>query len=79
MGKEFYGESILRLAIFPIGSPPPPRSRACTGFLKGPVGDTSAPRLQPQQGSGDAVPGKFLDELHAKSIGYQYGRFKAVN
>ena len=32
-----------------------------------------------QQGSGGAVPGKFVDGLHAKSIGYQYRRFKAVD
>ena len=32
-----------------------------------------------QQGPGGAAPGNFLNGLHAKPIGYQYGRFKAVD
>ena len=32
-----------------------------------------------QQGPGGAVPRKFFNGLHAKPIGYQYGRFKAVD
>ena len=32
-----------------------------------------------QQGPRGAVPGQFLNGLHAKPIGYQYGRFKAVD
>ena len=32
-----------------------------------------------QQSPGGAVPGKFLNGLDAKPIGYQYERFKAVD
>ena len=32
-----------------------------------------------RQGSGGAAPGKFVTELYAKPIGYQYRRFNAVD
>ena len=31
------------------------------------------------QGAWTAAPEKFLNGLHAKPIGYKYGRFKAVD
>ena len=62
-------------------------SGACAGFLKG-VGEELARGAGSEVAASEAIcgngpgaqpPEKFLTELYAKQIGYQYRRFKAVD